>query len=448
MPLKTLSEIRSENAKTQPREGNGRMAPRSREMSVTMSAEVATVERAEFLSPVSYLEFPNLSSIIRHRSQGQGISFYDTMLGTDADLAGFFQNLIDDALHFHWYIRPASKRPEHIRHKQFIDYAFRQIPHFQNVKRNIYDAHARGFSVTEKVYALVDQGEWRGAVVYADLLDRPQRWFSFDKDRNLMLRTASNQNPGELLPQDKFMRVTFGSNSTPWGEPVLDLVYWAWYLKHHAMKNQALWFEKWASPTPMAEYRLGTGGGEINARRRREALEAAMAFQSDQAVAVPEGIKMQLLESTRSGAISFEAYMTQLTEMQSRIVTGQVLTSMIGSVGSYAQARVHQKEQSNKVEMLTSFGDSQISRQLIRDLIDRNFGTQDAYPRHETMSRSQAERQGEANVDQQLLANGLSMSQEWANFRYQNVEPVDANDVLTPSALIKPGQPLPVSAQL
>lgn len=442
MPL-SLSEIRRGNAAIAVRGPGGKFAPKVPETR-WMEHEVATVQRAEFLYGIPQYQYPNFSAVIQHRSQGQGIKFYDTMLATDADLSGFFQSLIDDVLHYPWYVRPASGDPEHMRHKQFIDFALRQVPHFQNVLRNVMDAYARGYSVTEKIFTVADRGEWRGAVIYSDLLDKPQRWFGFDMDRNLRFKTYRDFYPGELVPQEKFMVVSFGTNSAPWGEPVLDLCYWAWYLKHHAMKNQALWFEKWASPTPMAQYRQGTIG-EINAKRRREALEAAMSFQSDQAVAIPEGIKLELLESNRSGAISFESYILQLTEMESRIVTGQILTSMIPTTGSYAAGKVHARQQSNKVETLAKFMDSQISRHLVRDLIDRNFGPQEVYPRFETLAKSALERQADAQVDTHLMINGLSLSRAWANQRYQNVEPLNAADTMVLHPTATPGQELPVN---
>jgi phage gp29-like protein len=323
----------------------------------------------------------------------------------------------------------------------------RSIPHFQNAERNFLDSHARGFSVTEKIYKYVDRGEWKGAVIYEDLLDKPQRWFTFDLERRLRFRTSRNMLPGELVDPEKFVVVTFGTNSSPWGEPVLDLCYWAWYLKHHAMRNQALWFERWASPTVGAKYKSGTAG-QLSAENRRKMLEVMMAFQNDNAVAYPDNVDIKLIESTRNGVVSFDAYYAQLTEMESRIVTGQVLASMAVTPGSYAQAKVHAKEQSNKVEMLAAFEASQVSRQLGRDLINRNFGPQDAYPRFERLAKSALERQAEAGVEQMLLANGYSISRSWGNQKFQIVPPIDKDDLLIASVTVKAGQVLPVNPQL
>lgn len=409
--------------------------------------EVATIQKADSLAPIAIGEYPNYSAIIKHRAEGRGVQFYDTMLATDADLAGFFASLIDDVLRYKYIIRAASKSREHQEHRRFLEFAFKEIPHFQNVLRHMLDSYARGFSVMEKMYRVVDRGEWRGAVVYEDLLDKPQRWFTFDLDRRLRFKTIQNQFPGELVDQEKFVVVTFGTNSSPWGRATLDECYWAWFCKHHLLEMEALWFEKWASPTPVAHYERGPGGTGTQ-ERINEALGVAMSFMRDQAVAVPKGLELKLLESVRSGAISFENAIGQFTEMQSRRVTGQVLASMIGDTGSYAQARVHAKQESNKVEMIAAFASSQVARQLGRDLIDRNFGLQDAYPVFEIPAVSALERQAEATVEQMQTANGHSVSKRWSARRSQIVEAEDPDDVLTPSAVVKPGQALPVNTQL
>ena len=411
------------------------------------SAEIATVDRAEFYSPVSEYEYPNLSAIIRARSKGQGIAFYDTMEGTDPDLSAFFLDLVDDVLHYPSTTKAASDDPQHKEHARFLKYALESIPNFQNVVRHFLEAYARGFSVTEKIYRVVDRGEWTGAVVFDALLDKPQRWFTFDMQRRLRFRTFQNFTPGELVPQQKFLVVTFGTNSNPYGAPVLDRVYWAWRLKHEAMKNQGLFMEKWAAPTAIAEYDWSQNS-KLNEENRQKALRAIMAVQNDSALAVPKGMAVKLLESMRTGTISFEGYISQLTEMESRLVTGQILTSMGAEGGSHALGKVHEKRAANKVEMLAEFVSHVISRQIGRELIDRNFGPQDAYPVFKILAKSPVSRQADAELEAKLMANGHDISKSWSDEAFQIVTPDGPDDKLTFPPNISPSQPLPVDQNL
>jgi phage gp29-like protein len=435
--------------KTAARDLKGRYAPRPDPLVPGEGAEVATVSKGEFLFPVGLLEYPNVSKVIKYRAQGQGIRFYDTMLGTDPDLAGFFQDLNDDVLQCDRTVRAAGPDAKSQEHADFIEYVLERIPNLQNALRHFLDAHARGFSVTEKMYEVVDGGKYAGAVVYSALLDKPQRWFTFDPERNLHFRTYENFYPGELVPQEKFAVVVFGSNSDPWGRAILDLCYWPWFLKHHAMRHQALFFEKWGSPQLVTKYKHGGAGNEgANKANLVKALSVLASAQKDQGVAMPEGIDLSLLESTRSGTISFEQYVDQLTKMESRIVTGQVLASSGDKGGSYALGKVHETRLTNKVEMLADFLEWAINLHLVRDLIDRNFGPQDAYPAVDILARDSAKRQAQAMVEKAMLANGHEISKSWSAKTLQVVGPKDAGDKLIPPQGTLATQQFPISPTL
>lgn len=411
------------------------------------SAEVATVQKAEFYSPISPYEYPNLSAIIRTRSQGQGIRFYDTMEGTDADLAAFFRGLVDDVLHYPYTIKAAGTDAAHLEHAALFKYGLESIPNKQSVFRHFLTAYARGFSVTERMYRVVDRGDWKGAVIYDALLDKPQRWFTFDTDRRLRFRTFHNYVPGELVDPDKFIVTIYGSTSNPFGEAMYDLCYWPWFLKHHALKNQALFMEKWASPTAKAEYEW-SGSEKLNKENRTKALEVLQAIQSDQAIAVPKGMIVSLIESMRSGTVSFDTYVNQLTEMESRLVTGQLLASMGAAGGSHALGKVHERQAANKVTMLAGFLSHVISRYIGRDLIDRNYGPQDAYPVLKIVSIDPETRQAEVEVEAALMANGHKLSRAWSDETFMVVTPADAGDELTIPAGSQPAQPIAINPTL
>jgi phage gp29-like protein len=411
------------------------------------TAEVASIRRSLDVYSISSLGFPNFSSVIRDRSNGEGIGFYDTMMGTDPDLNGIFADLFDDVLHYQWIMRAAKPEKKYLEHADFCTFAFRSIPHFQNVLRHMVESYARGFSALEKMYKVQESGQWAGSVLYEDVLDKPQRWFNFGPDRELLFRSLANPFPGEPLPQEKFVVVTFGTNNNPWGFATLDDCYWAWFLKHHAMKNQAIFFEKWAQPTAVAKYRYNQNQ-EANKRNVEKALEVLQAFQADNAIALPDGIDLNLIEALRQGSVSYEAYVQQLTEMESRAITGQVLSSMGAKGGSYALGKVHEKREGNKVQMLCDFLEHQVSRNFVRELVDRNFGKQDVYPVFDIISSDPLETQAYAEVQKVLQQNGHVYSKKWSNAFFSIVDPTDAGDVLTPPPTAVGAQALPVNPTL
>ncbi len=81
--------------------------------------------------------------------------------------------------------------------------------------------------------------------------------------------------------------------------------------------------------------------------------------------------------------------------------------------------------------MLADFVSEQISW-TFRELVIRNWGEQDAYPRYVVLSKNSLEKQGESDVDQALQKLGIPLSKSYSYKKYQVVPPTDPDDVLQP----------------
>src|SRR5688572_22381371 len=91
-----------------PRDGRGRFAPKG---PVPTSAEVATVEKGEFLGGLLNVEWPNLSQIIKGAAKGRGVELYWRMWNADPDLPAIVNSLLDGVLALPGYVRRASSSP-------------------------------------------------------------------------------------------------------------------------------------------------------------------------------------------------------------------------------------------------------------------------------------------------------------------------------------------------
>lgn len=403
-------------------------APRS-----TSKGEIATIQRSAYggvISNFGDMEYPLQSSIVLNRSNGQGLKLYRQMMLTDTDMSALFELMFDSVLHNPAVYRPASDRPDHLEHARFLEAAFSRIEHLQNALRHVLYAYAYGFTVLEKVYGVMPSGEFSGAKIWTQLLDKPSHWFTFDMSRRLRFRTFANYSPGDLLPQSKFIVVRFGTNSDAFGAPVLDYCYWPHLLGHKYMKDEAIFMDKWASPTVWAQYDA-TGDTATDLAARYKALTVAQAIQADQSIATPKGMLLSLLESTRNGSISFAQARTNLFAMISRRVTGQLLATTGADGGSYALAKVHAEGMANKVEMLASFQDSWMSREA-RELIDINYGPQDVYPSRETLARDPVFKQAHLELEAKMIQNGHRVSISHSDRVLQNVLPHSPEDEARP----------------
>ena len=413
---------------------------------IPASAEVATVWRGEFLSPISLPYYPNLSEIIRFRSNGRGFKLYDQMWLTDADLSGLFTDLFDDILHYPYVVRPADGVADAQKHADFINFAIGKIPQWQDVQRHFLDAYPRGFSVSEKIYQVETRGKYAGAVTIARIQDKPQRWFQFGPNRELLFRNYDNPFPGTPVPAEKFIVLAYGSTNFPYGIACFDDCYFPWLMRHHGLKLWGIYVEKFAQPTAVARYPWSNSKSAtaINKENLEKSLAVLQAMQGDNSIAVPEGIVIELLESKRNGIVSYDQYMTSLFEMLSRRVTGQIMTSMGNDGGSHALAKVHESKEGKRVQALAVWLATCITQSVVVELIDRNFGPQDAYPSYQILAKPLDELQSEATVEQMQIANGHSISKKASAARAQIVAPTGPMDILMPSATAKPSQVIPV----
>lgn len=413
------------------RDGTGRF--RKKPTEIPKSAEVATVTRGELLGDfVISPEYPNSSEIIREKASGRGIRLYDHMLKTDGDLKSFETDLSDDVVKSPLYVSAASEAPEHQEHKRFLDFQIERMSGFQASHRHLLKAYGYGFSVMEKTWEVVTRGEWAGAVVFRKLIDKPARWFTFDLQRRLRIRTSQSYSPGELVDPKKFIVTTWGTNDSPWGDPMLDYCYWPWRFRHHAFKGEAVWFDRWANPTGLVEYETSADPA-TNVINRAKAVDVMEAIQESRTVGVPKGLLVSLLESARNGSISWSGYRESIRQIMSRIWTGQILLGTGDQGGSYAAMEVHQEQEGKRVQALGDFS-AETWTDIFRESIDRNYGPQDVYPTVQIFTKPLSEQLLGLQVVQLKQVTGHKVSASWSNAQIQNVLPESPEDELVPRA--------------
>jgi uncharacterized protein DUF935 len=410
------------------------------------SGEVATVQRGEFMGAWNIV-YPNPSRVLRYRANGEGLRFYRTLHAKNPELRAQFKNLYASILKCPRGIRAASDSPEHMLHAEFVRFAFGRLKKFQSYLRHKLTAIANGFAVTERVYEVVREGKWAGAIVYASLLDKPAEWFQFDPQRRLLFLSLDNPFPGELVDQTKFSVSTWGSVSNPYGEPVNDEAYFYCFLKEHALKNEALYMEAFASPTVNAQYTAARDPTE-NRDRMNRALTVAMSVQSNNAISSPSDMALKLIESARSTAISYSQYIDRLDEGIARVVSGATLASMASSGHSFGQAKTHESKNTDRTEEAADWAQAEVSDDEVRDMVDRNFGPQDAYPEFYVHAKSAGERQAEIEIEMSEVELGHDVGKRRSAAILQIEEPEDDGDHLTPLPGINLPQPLPVQQGL
>lgn len=206
----------------------------------------------------------------------------------------------------------------------------------------------------------------------------------------------------------------------PAGRALLAKAYWYYWFKKNNLKFWVLFNEKFGSPTIVGKYRLGATDEE-----RNRLMEVIQSLQNDTSVAVPETIALEFLEARRSGTINtYRDLADWCNDEISKLALGATLTSGEGRrSGSLALGEIHERVRSEYIEADIRALMSVINSQLIRWLVDFNFGEDVPSPRLLMDTADDQNLEGELRVDQELVKIGVPLPLSYFYERYKRPSP-------------------------
>ena len=176
------------------------------------------------------------------------------------------------------------------------------------------------------------------------------------------------------------------------------------------MYNETAWayfaryLEKVSIPPTKGTYRLGASETAIN-----KLYEAVQSITSDSSAVYEEGSNIEFMDGSKTGADKLFLNMIEKTEKAiSKVLSGQNLTTEVGSNGSYAAAKVHKGILDTRVLFTAETIEQLITEQLIHRLIELNFAN--ANPRDYAFilyEELQINKKEEFEIDKELLDRGL-----------------------------------------
>ncbi len=205
---------------------------------------------------------------------------------------------------------------------------------FDTVCYHLLDALLKGFAVGEIMWD-TDGRE----IVAREIRPRDQRRFVFDLDYQLRLKTFQNMVQGEALPARKFVVHSWGAkDGSPFGLGLGSRLFWPTFFKREDITFWLTFLDKFGSPTAVGKYPNGTPAPD-----QEKLLQALAAIAQDAGVAVPEGMMIELLEATRGGTVSYEAFCRYMDEQMSFAVLGEAAGAQ-NSGGALASAAILRNE--------------------------------------------------------------------------------------------------------
>lgn len=320
------------------------MSRRNRRQTATFADEAAAIRknlpveaRTLIADATNDITIPFFSGALQHaddtliqRGGGKGLKIYDEV-ERDPHAGAMLQKRRSRLTAREWTVTAASDSALDQTAVEVVRDILAKIP-FDRICSDLLDATLKGFAISEIVWAR-DGAQIRPAQVKS----HDQRRFVFGQDWRPRLLTWTNMRDGIELPERKFIVHRHGvKGNNPYGLGVGSRLFWPVLFKREGIAFWLHFLDKFAGPTVVGKTPYGTISEE-----QRRLLNTLSSIRTSSAVTVPIGTDVQFLEASRGGSVSYQDFLSYWDKQISICVTGETLTTDIGSAGSKAASETH-----------------------------------------------------------------------------------------------------------
>ena len=269
----------------------------------------------------------------RGGSGSSALELYEELLRDDQVSACFQQRRLA-VVSREWDVRPGRRRfmepsAQDIKAAEFAKEMIDSCLEFDDLTSKLHYGVIYGYGIAEVLWAKDER-----YIIFDDTrqgikVKKPRR-FDFSPDGELRLLTLADQWQGEPVPPNKFMVMSFGGDNDDHskGLGLGHCLYWPTYFKRAGLQAWLKFLEKAGIPSRVAKYPTGS-----SKEQQDRLLDAAEAIGSDSAVAIPEGMMIELLESARTVA-DFTSLYNKMNEAIAKVILNQTFTAE-GAGGQY-----------------------------------------------------------------------------------------------------------------
>ncbi|OQB41229.1 MAG: hypothetical protein BWY06_00916 [Candidatus Latescibacteria bacterium ADurb.Bin168] len=353
-------------------------------------------------------EMGNPDEIIRRK----GFGYVRDMERKNGFLYGVLRTRVQSVLSRRWSIIPASTGARDLATAAFIREALDRIEgSFLDDLRSIAAAVRYGYSLAELVWQPWESTRFGERLTIRAIRDKPPEEFTFTSDEFGAVTGVQHHLAGRVrtFPLDRFVHFAFEpEGGNPYGNGLLPRSFWHDWFMREGFKFWAVYLERFGSPLVRAIVPPATSPEE-----RRQVEEVIESVQQRTGVVLPEGIALDFLEASRTGAAGFREFIEEQKQAIAIIVLGQTLTTFVGARGSLALGTVHQTTKEEIVRADAEALATVVNEQVIRRLVDANFAGVERYPVWTWEMTSPQDLEALARVLVRLQAAGIRVPTEW-----------------------------------
>ncbi|MGY6246685.1 DUF935 domain-containing protein [Bosea thiooxidans] len=296
-------------------------------------------------------------------------------------------------------VDPASEDGRDIEIADFLRNNVVETPAFQTLPDMLTDGLSKGYSNVETVW------ETGSLWLPKRYIWRDPRLFQFDREtrKEFRLRVQGESDGVPLEPLKYIVHVPLLKMGLPGRNGLARVAAWSFMLKSFSMRDWAQFLEIYGMPL-----RLGKYGPGASADDKAVLLAAVRQLGRDAAAIVPQGMTIDFVEAKGFSDKPFESNVRFIDEQMSKLV--------IGKPGDGTGASKAGEEVLDKVRVDIKKSDARdlaltLMDQLIRPIVDLNFGPQKAYPKLHFPIAERKDLQVWSNALAQLVDRGLEVEQ-------------------------------------
>lgn len=293
--------------------------------------EIATIARDPWMPRYLNALAPT-DETLRQRAGGRGLGIYDE-IRKDPQAHAVLAKRTLEVVSREWRVEAASDQRLDRKAGDMIREHFNSIA-YDNLTRGLMGAVPRGYAVAEVIWDFSDR-EWRAAAIKV----RKARRFVMTPAGELRLITRDSGFEGEAVPARKFIvhRSSIDDDDDdPYGIGLGSVLYWPTWFKRNVLAHWLRSSERFADPTVMGTYQ-----GGYDKTRTDQILSAIHRIGQEGGIAVPDSVKLTLLETSRTGGDAHGVLIRYLDEMITVAVLGETLTTTAGDRGARSLGQVH-----------------------------------------------------------------------------------------------------------
>jgi SPP1 gp7 family putative phage head morphogenesis protein len=310
-----------------------------------------------------------------------------------------------------WKIHPASESVEDGKIAQFVRFNLENMEGSLNADLlEILTAMDFGYSITEKVWKIINKGEFKGKIGLKALKTRRPDNFDFDVDEHDNLKPNGvvqglRAGTAKYFPKEKFIIYSHGKEfDNFYGSSDLRAVYRSYWSKDILIRFWNMWLERFPAPFIIGWYPEGT-----SSTRRTNLLNILKRLQIATAAILPDNLEVEIKEMKDVGhAVFKEAITFHNTSMARGILCPDLIgyTETTGP-GSYALGKKHFDVFLFVLEQLgKELEETVMLEQLIKQLVDYNYDV-DLYPQFKFETLREEDMEARAKIVDILIKAGL-----------------------------------------